>query len=815
MRPAALTVVVLLALAAALFGPLWSSPADEPEVVAVIDVSESVDPASLARRLEELEDRPVARLVAFADHPVSVEDVADLRALPVASDPGAGATGALHRGGSDLASALELAAGSFESDRPRRILLLSDGAQTSGDAFATLPRLLEAGIEVHTRALPTRRDRARLLGVEVAERVRAGEPTRVAVSVLSPLEDATLVLELDGRILDRLPVPRDDDPRSLSADVVFEDPGVQRLVSRLETGDATLHRAERTVLIEPRRSVLLATGSAPIDPLARALESLGWSTTVRPGSALPRDPEGYQPWDAVLLDDVDAQALGPERMAALRAWVVEHGGGLLFASGPSTYGEEGYAGSPLEQILPMRFNVEEEKTDVALMIALDKSYSMRGEKIELAKEAAKAVVRELDPEHRFGVVSFDWNPFKVVPLQEVGDGGDIVERIGRIEASAQTNFYPALEMCREQLASVEAEVKHVILLSDGKTYPDDYEKLIYEMRGDEITISTVAVGTEADRDLLAEIARWGDGTSYFVQDASKVQSILLDEARSKTEQTLVEESVPVRVAGSSPVLEGVGAGSAPALLGRVNLEAAERAEVLLDTEDDRPLLASRSVGLGRIWMTAFDLDGRWTGPWTAWPGFARLVSQALRDAARSLPPARELRLEERGNGVRAVLEARREDGSWENGLDVTLALARRSSDGATDSLPPIPLRQVAPGRYRADLPVRLAGGEELLAEATAPGGPSALVSLLRAVSPEERPSTAASERLLHDLAAATGGSTEGPVSHVLEVASPRTRTTRPLWPALATVALFVYLLELALRRSGLLRRSGPVRARLS
>jgi len=820
-KPAlALSALVLAALATALLDPTWSSRADQPEVVAVVDVSESVDPAALAERLAELEDDPPARLVAFADHAVAVDRVADLRALHVtveavaADAPDLDRT--LHRGSSDLAAALRLAAGSFASDRPRRILLLSDGAETRGDAFATLPRLLEAGIEVHSRRLPGRRDRARLLDLEVARRVRAGEPTRVAVTVLTPLEDATLVLELGDRLLDRRALAMSTEPLVIDAEVAFAEAGARRLVARLEAEGATLHRVERTVWVEPKRRVLLVAGSGGIEPLARALEALGWSTTVRAVEALPTRPEDLERWDVVVLDDVDAQALGATRMAALRDWVVERGGGLLFAAGPATFGEEGYSGSALEPILPMRFNVEEEKTDVALMIAFDKSYSMRGEKIELAKEAAKALVRELDAEHRFGLVSFDWNPFKVVPLQEVGDGLDIVERIGRIEASAQTNFYPALEMCRDQLVAVDAEVKHVILLSDGKTYPDDYQKLIGEMRAQEITVSTVAVGGEADRELLAEIARWGDGTSYFVQDASKVQSILLDEARSKTEQTLVEERVPVRVAGASPVLEGVNAAAAPPLLGRVTLEAAERAEVLLDTEDERPLLASRSVGLGRTWMTAFDLDGRWTGSWTGWPGFARLVSQALRDAARSAPSARELRLEDRGDDIRAELEARLDDGSWENGLEVTLALARRSPDGTTVSLPAVPLRQVAPGRYRADLPLRLGGGEELVAEAIAeasaqdgraPGQPPATASLLRATAPEERPATAAAETLLRELAAATGGSADGPLAAALEAATPRTRVARPLWPALASLALALYLFELGLRRSGLLRRS--------
>ncbi|HVS15072.1 MAG TPA: VWA domain-containing protein [Thermoanaerobaculia bacterium] len=806
----ALSALVAAALALALLDLRWPSRGGAPEVVAVVDVSDSVDPAALAAQLDalaDLERRGDFRFVAFADRPLVFAELTGLRSLRVAAPGEPDARGALQRDESRLAPALELAAGAFASDRPRRLLLLSDGAETGGDAFATLPRLIEGGIEVHSRRLPRRGLPPRIVELGAPGLpVRAGEPALVSLRVTgSTGEELALVVEAAGREVHRSLLAADPEPRRMEIEATFDEPGAHRLRARIEGAAGVVHGVERTVAVGPRRRVLLASGGAPLAPLGTALERLGWDVTIRIAADLPVAAAAYRPWDVVLLDDVEARALGVERMTALREWVVERGGGLFFASGPATYGEEGYSESPLEGILPMRFNVEEEKTDVALMIALDKSYSMRGEKMELAKEAAKAVVRELDAEHRFGLVSFDWNPFNVVPLQPVLDGGDIVERIGRIEASAQTNFYPALQMCQNQLREVEAEVKHVILVSDGKTYPDEYQRLIAEMREDEITVSTVAVGAEADRELLAEIARWGDGSSYFVQDASKVQSILLDEARSKTEKTLVEKSVVVLEVGASPVLDGIDVDAAPALLGRVNLETSERGEVVLESADGRPLLASRNAGLGRTWMAAFDVDGRWTGGWTGWPGFARLVSQALRDAARSVPPLRDLRVEERGEAVRVVLEARRPDGSWDNGLDLSLTLARRpTGDAAAEPLSPAPLRQVAPGRYRAELVPELSPGDELLIAVEGPEGPTH-ASLVRAVSPEERPAPDAGVRLA-ELAAATGGTAEGPLGRVLEPAPPRARRSRPLWPLLAWTALVVYLLELALRRSGLLRR---------
>ena len=129
--------------------------------------------------------------------------------------------------------------------------------------------------------------------------------------------------------------------------------------------------------------------------------------------------------------------------------------------------------------------------------------------MELAKEAAKAALGMLNEQHRFGLVAFDWHTHEIVPLQFVREQGRLADRVDRIEASAQTNFYPALEACLDQLSEVQSEVKHVILVSDGRTYPDEYERLVRRMRQEEITVSTVAIGVESDRELLADIADWG------------------------------------------------------------------------------------------------------------------------------------------------------------------------------------------------------------------------------------------------------------------------------------------------------------------
>ena len=172
--------------------------------------------------------------------------------------------------------------------------------------------------------------------------------------------------------------------------------------------------------------------------------------------------------------------------------------GFVLSGGDAMYGEDGYADSPIEKMLPITFSVRERPEEFALIIVLDKSWSMVGPKIELSKEASKAAVDVLADHHQIGVVafnnSFDWP----VLLQQASNRVWIKNKISTIMPSGHTNIFPALEEAYTSLLEASDHLKHIILLSDGRTYPDDYEGLVTRMAEAEISVSTVAMGEEAD-----------------------------------------------------------------------------------------------------------------------------------------------------------------------------------------------------------------------------------------------------------------------------------------------------------------------------
>ena len=90
------------------------------------------------------------------------------------------------------------------------------------------------------------------------------------------------------------------------------------------------------------------------------------------------------------------------QMEVARTYVQDLGGGLIMLGGDQSFGLGGYYKTTLEEILPVRsdFEKEKEKPSLAMMLVIDKSGSMGGEKIEMAKDAARAAVELLGPATR-------------------------------------------------------------------------------------------------------------------------------------------------------------------------------------------------------------------------------------------------------------------------------------------------------------------------------------------------------------------------------------------------------------------------------
>jgi uncharacterized protein YegL len=282
----------------------------------------------------------------------------------------------------------------------------------------------------------------------------------------------------------------------------------------------------------------------------------------------------------------------------------------------------------------------------AVVLVLDKSSSMEGKKMELARQSAIGLVENLREIDQVGVLSFD-NSFQwTAPLRRNLDPGETRRLISAIMADGGTQIAPALREAFRNIETAKAVYKHILLLTDGISEEGDSMSLAREAARLKITISTVGLGQDVNRGYLERVAQTAEGKSYFLIDVSGLAQLVLRDVMEHTGSSVMEKPVIPEVVEEAEILDGVALAEAGPLLGWVKFIAKPEAETLLRLEGKDPLLVRWQYGLGRSTIFTSDAKDRWAVNWVGWPGFDRFWANVLRDLLpRSAPTRSEVYLD--------------------------------------------------------------------------------------------------------------------------------------------------------------------------
>lgn len=814
-----LRALTIIALIAALMQPVWTASMRQVAVVYALDVSRSVASGFVQSAMQFIEKAnreaapAQARYVVFADGArtaASSQSLAQIGLIAANSaDPRL-----LNQGATDLETALDEALQALDPDHVKRVVLLTDGNQTRGDVWRTVPRLTAQRVRVFPfPARPQVAADAWIESMQVPPGVRRDEPTRITLRVVGQQRSrARVSVAAAGQTLATRDVWLEAGLNSIVMPVRLRTAGALNLTARVRAeGDALPDNdmLKQSVWVAPRPRVLYVESQPDAARyLNAALDNEGIEVIPASARQLPDSPAGLEPYDSVILSDLPAGEVTTEQMQALQTHVREHGGGLLFASGENTYGEGGYSKSVLEQVLPAEFKAQEKRKDLGLVICIDRSYSMKGKPINLAKAGARAALSMLDEQHYFGMVAFDLKPTEAVPLQFVRGKRRIEELIDRVEASGQTSIYPALETAWNMLRVQKIARKHVILLSDGDSAPGNFEPLLERMREAKITVSTVTIGRSGDPKLMARLAELGGGKAYVAEKIEQVPQLFVEEASNVAQTSIMEQPFKPSVKRRVDAVDGLDFARAPPLLGFVSTKIKDGAEVLLATDTGAPLLTRWHYGLGRSVLFASDLKNRWSADWLQWDGYGKFWSQVVRDTLRRETGEQVIfSVEREGDEAIARLRVTDDSGAWRNKLMPRL---RMTLPGGMRR--ELPLRQSGPGQYQVAVPVTVAGQRPYSFElVSGPGLPSSIArragtrALFYPYSDELR-SRPPDLELLQSIAQYTGGKVGASVKEIFDPQDDRGVSRRPLWPWFAAAALLLYILDILMRRAPFVRR---------
>jgi Ca-activated chloride channel homolog len=707
------------------------------------------------------------------------------------------------RDGTNLASAIETAAGYLPPGYVPQILVLSDGVETAGDVIAVASR---ARAPISTFPLPARSEpEVQVSKVSVPAEVRQGEPFFVEVSVDSNHEDEAFieVYRGDHKVIgEKRKLKVGENTFQFQQSIDRERLAAYSVrVSQLAHDTLLDNNMDTGLVFAAGKPRVLIVESDPnlIRDLAYSFEDEGIQTEVRPPQGMPETLADLQNYELILMSNVPATALSQRQMEVARTYVQELGGGFIMLGGEQSFGLGGYYKSVLEEILPIRsdFEKEKEKPSIGMVLVIDKSGSMSGDKIEMAKSAARSAVELLGRRDQVGVVAFDGDSYVICEMQSASNKTKISDEIARIDAGGGTTMYPAMEMANELLIATNAKLKHVIILTDGISSPGDFEGLTQQMVSSRITVSTVGVGEGADQEILETIARVGKGRYYFTSDAAQVPQIFARETVTASKSAIDEQPFLPQVVRATHALAGVDLQSAPFLLGYVMTRPKPTSEVILATEKGDPLLAWWRYGLGMTGAFTSDAKSRWAAEWITWPGFGKFWTQVVRQLMRK-SDARGIAVDVSRHGASAELgmDAVDEFGQFLNDANVELTVIDPQLKQEKSAL-----KQVAPGRYLANLATAKPGAYHM--ELAVKRNDQVLYRQSRGLTvgySDELRIRPTNEKLLRSVAEISGGSYSPNPAELFKDDGRRAIRPTPLTTALLTLAALLLVLDVALRR---------------
>jgi Mg-chelatase subunit ChlD len=729
---------------------------------------------------------------------------------------------------SDVAGALRLAGSLLppaQSGSLRRIVLLSDGNETEGQAQRSLLQPALRGVEIAVLALPLRQQDAAIASFTVPPALRSGEPAELRLGLISPgAQTGTLRVWAQGGAIDQLVYEQllelAAGPAEIAVATGALTEGSWAFKAQLAVdGDPRTENNESWAytIVGPAAKVLLLEGLPDEAGTVRdALDAAGILVERMRPQQLPVLAERLEAYEAVVLANVHGADLRRDQMQALKRYVAESGRGLVLIGGERTFGLGEYADTPLEEALPVTVQPpeREQASSLALVLVVDRSGSMSGSdtgdrrttRMELAKEGAIQAVETLKEGDQVGVVSFDYTPRWVAEVRTVRGPGDVravADRIATVQPDGGTDIYSALDYAHRGLQQVQARVKHIILLTDGEQgSPAPFVPLINSMRRSGITLSTVGVsgdiGSRAQAD-MQDWARRGQGRYYFTNTARDVPRIMTQEARLAGRSFVQERDFAPRLVTAAPAVRGLVPNDFPALHGYVRVSPRPGAETVLTSDQEEVILAEWQYGLGRALVWTGDAQGEWSRDWAGSDAAKRLWPQAVRWTMPA-PSTPGLQVAIAGDGERAavVVESFDVPGQYRNSLQTVADVAL--PDGTSQR---VPLPQSAPGRYEGRFSAAAPGVYFVRVSQSDPQSGRLVARQTVGYALPHLPEYAvnpANRVLLERLAAETGGPLMREPADAWAKSARLPWQAQPVWPELLAAALVLFVADVAVRR---------------
>lgn len=598
----------------------------------------------------------------------------------------------------DIASALQYAKGLFNYPETSKIVLITDGKETDRKAQEVIGSIQAQGTRVDVALIPSEYsdNDVQILDVELPDyHVALNEEFDITVTVRSNASYANAEIRLFDN--DTLVSEATLDEVTLTGgDQIFT------IKHSFTTGD--LHTLKLTVV--PGASDLLDVNNEYITYYNMetfnkllVLEGIGgqsqafetfingegeYEITVLDvyNDKLPASVNELRAYDQVVLNNVSNADLTDVTLNPnlpkeekeglvystlvdnLHEYVSEYGGGLFTVGGndedgnPHAYNKEDMQGSLLQQMLPV--TATDYVPPIGLMVIIDRSGSMGGEKLTAARAGAAScfnALADLGDDHYFGLMTLDSAGYDAVVLEPTPV--TMTERIETAISSVTTTgggtvFQGAIRRAAQTLSLLESvDKRHIMIVTDGLVPSSEVDSICSMVSGYHqsinLTISIVAIDTSgaddmqkivnAGKDVEEDGTLSGGGQLHLVGGdmTNLVREMREDIDSGHITDVNDEPFTPMMKDLMSPIFIGVerGEGSANTRLtmelgGFYGTKRRSDAELLLVGEYDVPIYAQWNYGKGKVGSFMCDLqNSEWSSEFMADESGKRLIKNIL------------------------------------------------------------------------------------------------------------------------------------------------------------------------------------------
>lgn len=625
------------------------------------------------------------------------------------------ATGRPDDSATDIASALDFAKSKLTSPKTAKIVLMSDGIETDGDALSKIMSMVLDGLKIDTVFFPNEMidKEVQIIGVELPDyNIDVNESVTIKLTVQSKFAGIASVILTDNDTENpEVPVTLGGGIETFNIKHTFTEEGAHKLHFEIISANDTLQQNNvyySYLFLEVFNNILIVENDNESVRLNTILKTGNFNTTVVNISDAPDTLSELNQYDQVILVNIaNAQLSSNGFDALLYSYVNESGGGLLTVGGDkvindggtkktvaNTYNREDMnpdkKPSLYQQMLPV--DCIDYTPPIALMIVLDCSLSMTNAAVEggsatrldLAKEGAATCVNSLSERDYVGIISFSDFPKVEASLTRVPEKAKVLKAIDAIGVGGGTIYSGAIQEAVKALqAQTKVDRRHIMFITDG--LPGDtpgtkgsiYQELIdryYKEAG--ITVSGFSIGNEGGS-AVKDIATRGHGRYYPVTDTTSLPKDMRAELRQSELTDFIEEIFNPKIKDRTPEIEAFKDADIPELGGFYGVKAKAGVEVPLAGKYDYvPIYAKWKFGKGKVGSFMCNLDGQWSDNFVSSDTGKQLIINII----KGLLPAESIR--EKGIALQFT------EGNYSNKVYINTTLAPGDTLKMTVTGPP-------------------------------------------------------------------------------------------------------------------------------